>query len=169
MREIKFRGKRIDNGKWVEGGFAIIPPPLKCFQDGIEERGKTCIVAEHEGYVADWNMPRQMGMYDVDPATIGQYTGLRDKNGTQIFEGDVIELINADYETIRIVCEFGAAIRQIYENTVEITGFYFTRSNDGRKTFPTTHNYLGKHDKELYTVIGNIHDIPELIKEDEKC
>jgi len=94
----------------------------------------------------------------------GRYTGLKDKNGKEIYEGDIIQLINEDLEEIKVICEFGTAKRQIFDNLVEITGFYFKRLDDDRKTFPIINNYLGKHDLELFEVIGNIHDNPELLE-----
>ena len=93
-----------------------------------------------------------------------QYTGLIDKNGKEIYEGDIIQLVNEDLEVIKVVCEFGAANRQIFDNLVEITGFYFKRICDDRKTFPIVNNYLGKHDLELFEVIGNIYENPELLE-----
>ena len=69
MREIKFRGKRIDNGQWVYGDVARIYPAGK-------------IIGIH-----DWFSRR---IYEIDPETIGQYTGLKDKNGKEIYEGDIL-------------------------------------------------------------------------------
>lgn len=86
-REIKFRGKRIDNGEWVCGGYA-------------ENDGKAFIVVRTR-YIPDtrdWdtveyyenNPCYHLTMIDVDPDTVGQYIGVDDKNGRKIFENDFV-------------------------------------------------------------------------------
>lgn len=68
MREILFRGKRIDNGEWIYGDL---------IQDG-------------KGYVGMWEQTPLSHNYKIDPSTVGQYTGLT-ANGKKIFEGDIVK------------------------------------------------------------------------------
>lgn len=144
MREILFRGKRKDNGEWVFGMPWI-------FKD------HACVCPWHEGMCK-----YDSGYYPVhvDPATIGQYTGLVDKNGNKIFEGDIVE---------------GHCHSQWSHRLQRCVVVY---ERDG---FEARHYVMQGGEKRYYTykvlfskdvvVIGNIHDNPELIggKEDGKA
>jgi len=102
--------------------------------------------------------------YNVE---VMQFSGLHDKNGKEIYEGDIINLINCEGDSINVVCELGTARRSVTNCIVDITGFYFKLPN-GKKSFPVVNNYLGKHDLEIFEIIGNIYENPELL-EDTKC
>ena len=128
IRDIIFRGKRIDNGEWVEGYFVNLW--LMHYQ-------------KHQPIITDNNAVS----YDVDPSTVGQYTGLTDKNGKRIFEGDIVKTDkfsepNKQY-IIKYNLQFGAFIGQDRYNLYFVTF-------DG--------------DSGEFEVIGNIHDNPELLK-----
>ena len=125
MRDIEFRGKRTDNGKWVYGNLVR----------GCDEK---------YAYIVEFGNKEICRNYvDVNPETVGQYTGLKDKNGTKIFEGDIgrrrddIFLIDWSEEKAAFVMIF-------YDYICEI--LYLEEMWDDAE------------------VIGNIHDNPELLE-----
>ena len=80
MREIKFRGRRIDNGEWVYGDI--------CHHDG-----KVSYIGQHP---ADGSMV----VHDLTPETVGQYTGFRDKRDREIYEGDFMKKENGNISPV---------------------------------------------------------------------
>lgn len=136
MREILFRGKRTDNGEWVYGNYYIAE---KLDKSGVEY---FIIEIEAEG-----------SQYYVIPETVGQYTGLEDKNGKRIFEGDIVycksRLDNANMVIIFECGQFRMVLSENYRSYQTNSGFYD----------------INCFDKE---VIGNIHDNPELLKGGEE-
>ena len=135
MREILFRGKRTDNGEWVKGYLYIT-------HIGSHEIGS---------YDAEINIERLT--FDVIPETVGQYTGLTDKNGVRIFEGDICRFKRFnDVHVGKIVFNVTTASFVMWYQS--IVGAY------GEKA--TQKMLLSVCDN--IEVIGNIHDNPELLQ-----
>ena len=141
MREILFRGKRIDNGEWVMGNLFIPDKP--------DTPTQICIGT---------NIIRIT--YDVIPETVGEYTGLTDKNGKKIFEGDIVHLYGGKDTSTRFI-NYIALVIFAHGGFCAIDG---TPDDYAvcRFDFASSHNCK---------IIGNIYDNPELIEDgdaDEK-
>ena len=127
MREILFRGKRVDNGEWVYGSFI---PDLMEIHYGDKDL---------DGFIKPFGKTKEERvMVEVERNTVGQYTGLKDKNGTRIFEGDIV------------TCDYFCGVVNFYEGTWCVT------EEDNY------HDYL--YDVIDLKIIGNICDNPELLK-----
>ena len=136
MREILFRGKRLDNGEWIDGHLI-----------GYED-GRSRICESHTDifcYEKDRSIIQTVA-HEVDTSTVGQYTGLKDKNGKQIWEWDVIKRFWLGAEIIYCVRYDG-------ENA------HFIGKALNKRGFTTFDG-----DGEMFEVIGNIHDNPELLE-----
>lgn len=138
-REILLKGKRVDNGEWVIGDLC---------------RG------ENNTFAISTN---SIGLFEVIPETIGQFTGLTDKNGVKIFEGDIVKIVedgdkktdnrpeDFNYGDVALIlfdsryCQFGA-----YNNSIDEI------ESIGNLVRTPWFNFI--------EVIGNIHDNPELLK-----
>ena len=154
MRDILFRGKRLDNGEWVEGNLFIPDKP--------DTPTQICIGT---------NIVRIS--YDVDPLTIGQYTGLKDKNGKRIFEGDVFEFDDEVWESYYTSC--GTEYDSWKIKNYGVVGFDEDRScfdfvrykfseNSVEADLHENHNIEFAEFVSELEVIANIHDNPEMLR-----
>ena len=140
MREILFRGKRCDNGEWVQGYY--IRAEHHWHNHGIHKDWITFGASANGGWFALHNK------YAVKAETIGQFTGLTDNNGKKIFEGDIIEWF-AQGESERP--DFGY---------IEYDEQSFAWRVCWQKYDP---DFMEGMQQEYISVIGNIHDNPELL------
>ena len=144
-KEILFIGKRVDNGEWVVGDL---------IHRQIWKRSLTIIRVSDDGF-------DHYEEYEVIPETVGQFTGLTDKNGNKIFEGDIISAtaLDTEGEQRAVVC-FGNFIDE--NNDDEYIGFFIEFDS-----IKTTVTQLSMEEcKNRIEVIGNIYDNKELLEND---
>ena len=142
MREIKFRGKRLDNGEWIYGSLLV-----SHFKDDKKER---YFITQFSGnYTFE---------HEVDPNTVGQFTGLRDKNGREIWEGDIFK-------------EDGSGIVRSVFRVPGGLAFEDNPVSFGYDHRAPVYPYSSIAEMQSVSwlsqcceVIGNIHDNPELLK-----
>ena len=149
MREILFRGKGKTDRRWYEGYYFALSTTTYCFTEDYAahpENTKHYITVER---MTDWGLPNEHLKAEIDPETLGQYTGLTDKNGKRIFEGDIVECWSEG------VCARGT-VQQRKEGLWII--------------YPAWQEYImwslcpDDYLKTTVEIIGNIHDNPELVE-----
>ena len=151
MREILFKGKRVDNGEWAFGNF---------IEDKWgDDNGNTIYAILQDRVAPDiaelWTPVR------VIPETVGQFTGLTDKNGKKIFEGDIVKynLWDDKFDYCEVKFGYFYAAMDSY-NGGPALGFYLADINGKADDIGFYENLY-----KFVEVIGNIHDNPELLEE----
>ena len=143
MREILFRGKRCDNGEWVQGFY--VRADHHWHKNGIHKDWIICGASANGGWFALHNK------YAVKSETVGQFTGLTDKNGKKVFENDIIVIC---YETDG---EEFTETKRVHYNEKECC-WYPMRWEECCE-------YCDHYTEvKSIEVIGNIHDNPELLE-----
>lgn len=132
-----YRGKRKDNGEWVEG-YLLRPNPEVCRASEVND----CVIGYQVSFTEGYRF------YEVDPETVGQDTGMTDIGGKRIFEGDIMEtaVTGITHHTGAVLYQDGAFGLRCTDESASAFFLCFVAG--------------------YYTVIGNIHDTPVLKKED---
>ena len=154
MREILFRGKRVNNGGWVYGYYVFQRKRTGAF-------GQTVTELDRDRHLICSTLGDNC--CEVIPETVGQYTGLTDKNGRKIFEGDIVCI---RYRTGEICCSGDVQ----FSHGVYGAEWLGTKKNKSMVGgWGQLHN-LRRFDDDIINdieVIGNIYDNPELLKDEE--
>ena len=156
MREILFRGKRCDNGEWVQGFY--VRADHHWHKNGIHKDWIALGASANGGWFALHNK------YAVKAETVGQYTGLTDKNGKKIFEGDIVNAV--------IVRDLGGGTENRQEtgiiayDKIGMIGLVakYAGSIPIWSDFFQELTLSGCINDFWFEVIGNIHDNPELLE-----
>ena len=142
MREILFRGNRIDNGEWTLGYY--VEAKRRWHKHGIHQEWIVCSAAANGGWFALHEK------HAVKSDTIGQYTGLTDKNGRKIFEGDIVDCWSEGVNAKGTVQQRKDGLWIIYPAWQKIIMWGL---------------YPDEYCHTTVEVMGNIHDNPELLEE----
>lgn len=161
MRTIKFRGRRIDNNEWVYGYLYSLQLPI----------GEAFMILTQDNNHLDNSLKPKyhlaftlwVDLFIVNPVTVGQFTGLYDKNGKEIYEGDILLWTRKKVHIEgRPLQDFSDKCEIYYDN--DKCGFRFRYKLDCGSCVGNLDFSDDRADESYIEVIGNIHDNPELLE-----
>lgn len=148
-REILFKAKRKDNGKWVEGYYCKLDETTYCISEDYERHP----VPTHHYILyetmTDWGLPNRFLQFEIDPDTLCQYIGLTDKNGEKIWENDIVEERHRGVITMRY---------HVLWDFKETSWMFETKSSARYGIYAIN--------QRKFEVVGNIFDNPDLLEVD---
>lgn len=147
MREIKFRGKRVDNGEWIIGNLYTPTRLVKGVYISPDTNYADFAPSFEEGdnFEEEMNKGCALGRFiEVDPSTVGQYTGLKDFNGKEIYEKDIFQTHYGSNYSVEFMQDL--SLYSICRPIGKVASYPFLDYDRG-------------------VVVGNIHDNPELINQ----
>lgn len=136
-REIIFRGQRVDNKEWIEGSLVMV-------NNGETLNRYPCIVFSYNHDTFDW--------YEVIPETVGQFTGLKDKKGKKIFEGDKVHFDGKPYNVYDLKVD-GIIVNHKGSWAIKHQATFTKEIHFCYKLF-SSEDFVGKKSE----IIGNIHE-----------
>lgn len=156
MREVKFRGYRLgypknDRFGWVYGGYfkhlPYTPSPMGL--PPAEDKYEHLIISDEP---SDWNMARGLDATQVDSKSVGQFTGLKDRDGKEIYEGDIVR-------TVPMILEDG---KSMFGQVILEDGSWVIYQENTPNPYSV---YLFSHSHTMQReVIGNIYESSELLE-----
>jgi uncharacterized phage protein (TIGR01671 family) len=137
--EIKFRGKITADNQWAFGSLVISDSPS----------------AAPSARIVQWIPGMPYFWKDVQYATLGQFAGIKDNKGREVYAGDIVKYDHEYGSIVAVVC-----YRQHDDESVNISGFYYK--------FLYRVDYEYDDQAVEFEIIGNIHDTPHLLKDPEQ-
>lgn len=162
-KEILFKAKQLDNGKWVEGYYCKLDETTYCISEDYERYPvPTHHYILHET-ITDWGLPNRFLQFEINPDTLCQFTGLTDKNGKKIWENDILRGYQYPYRSDGNDNYFAEVTW--FENCPAF-GIYTFKNPKSNVCGISEGNteFMENWNSEDWEVIGNIFDNAELLE-----